>query len=77
MRTFQRQHRTPNERSLRVEGGQVVCPRRGNVDIEGCWVCPEYRGLGTGRVETLVCGVSISSLATALWVIDREPAPDA
>ena len=74
MRTFKRRHGTPNERSLPVEAGQVVCPRRGSVDIEECWVCPDYRGLGTGRVETLVCGVSTTSLATTLWVLDSEPA---
>jgi hypothetical protein len=77
MRSFKRLHGAPNERPLRVQAGQVVCPRRGVVDIEGCWACPDYRGLGTGRVETLLCGVSTSSLATALWVLDREPAHDA
>lgn len=76
MRSFKRVHRASNERSLRVEEGQVVCPRGGVVGIEECWACPDYRGLGTGRVETLMCGMSTSSLATALWVLDREPGHD-
>jgi hypothetical protein len=77
MRSFKGLHGASNERSLRVEAGQVVCPRRGGVDIEECWACPDYRGLGTGRVETLMCGMSTNSLATALWALDREPARDA
>ena len=36
----------PPERALRVERGEVMCPRRGPVDIERCWVCREYRGHG-------------------------------
>ena len=31
-------------RILSVEAGQVVCPRRGIVDIELCWACPAYDG---------------------------------
>lgn len=62
-----------SERALRVEAGQVVCPRRGIVDIEDCWICPEYRGLSDGQVESLICGVSNEWLASAIWALDREP----
>lgn len=48
--------RPPRERVLAIEAGQVVCPRRGIVDLERCWVCPAYRGLTTGRREGLICG---------------------
>ena len=48
--------RPPRERVLAVEGGQVVCPRRGIVDLEMCWVCPAYRGLTTGPREGVICG---------------------
>jgi len=48
--------RPPRERVLAVEGGQVVCPRRGIVDLEMCWTCPAYRGLTTGRREGVICG---------------------
>lgn len=65
--------RDPSERSLRVEAGQVVCPRRGIVDIEDCWICPEYRGLSDGQVESLICGVSNEWLASAIWALDHEP----
>ena len=59
------------ERALRVEAGQVVCPRRGLVDIEDCWICPHYRGLWDGRVESLICGLTEESLASAFWALDR------
>jgi hypothetical protein len=40
---------------LIVEAGQVVCPRRGIVDIEQCWACPAYRGAAPGVADGLVC----------------------
>jgi hypothetical protein len=46
--------RPSNQRVLAVEGGQVLCPRRGVVDIEGCWVCPAYQGM-SGPMDTVVC----------------------
>jgi hypothetical protein len=57
MKSF-RPYRIPpsRERVLAVEAGQVVCPRRGTVDLERCWVCPAYRGLTTGRREGVMCG---------------------
>jgi hypothetical protein len=33
----------PHERTLTVEAGQVVCPRRGVTDIEECYICPNFR----------------------------------
>lgn len=42
-------------RVLTVEAGQVVCPRRGIVGMERCWVCPEYDGLSAGWIEGVVC----------------------
>jgi hypothetical protein len=66
----------PAERALRVEAGQVVCPRRGVVDIETCWICPDYRGLTDGGSEYLVCGLSEESLATAVWAIDHDGLPE-
>jgi hypothetical protein len=65
--------RDRSERSLRVEAGQVVCPRRGLLDIEDCWSCPQYRGLADGQVESLICGVSNEWLASAIWALDHEP----
>jgi hypothetical protein len=51
-----------HEQVLAVEAGRVICPRRGSVDIERCWTCPEYRGLTTSRVEGLICGLRPGSL---------------
>lgn len=62
----------PAEQALRVEAGQVVCPRRGVVDIEACWICPDYRGLTDGRWESVVCGLSEESLASAVWALDHD-----
>jgi hypothetical protein len=59
------------ERALRVEAGQVVCPRRGLVDIEACWMCPDYRGLTDGRSESVVCGLTEEALASAVWALDH------
>ena len=61
----------PMERALRVEAGQVVCPRRGLVDIEACWMCPDYRGLTDGRSESVVCGLTEEALASAVWALDH------
>lgn len=59
-------HRISNERSqhriLEVEAGQVVCPRRGIVDVERCWVCPAYDGLSAGRIEGVVCKANLAEL---------------
>lgn len=62
-----------HERVLRIDRGQLVCPRRGVVDIEQCWGCRDYRGLSTGRVEAMVCGASPDAIASALWAVEREP----
>jgi hypothetical protein len=56
MKTLGSPHiRRPHERTLAVEAGQVVCPRRGVVDIEDCWVCPAYGGLSSSHIEGLIC----------------------
>lgn len=57
--------RSPRERVLTVEGGQVTCPRRGIVDLELCWGCPAYRGLTTGRREGVICGTEPVFLSVA------------
>ena len=63
--------RPPRERALAVEDGQVVCPRRGIVDLEMCWVCPAYRGLTTGSREGVICGTEPVFLPIAArWPID-------
>jgi len=61
--------RPPRERVLAVEDGQVVCPRRGVVDLEMCWVCPAYRGLTTGLREGVICGTEPFLSITARWPI--------
>lgn len=62
--------RPRRERTLAIEGGQVVCPRRGIVDLEMCWVCPTYRGLSTGPREGVICGTESEFLSiAALWPI--------
>jgi hypothetical protein len=57
-----RPRRRMNERILAVEAGEVMCPRRGIVDIEDCWVCPAYRGLTGGQVEGLACSRAAMTL---------------
>jgi hypothetical protein len=47
--------RATNRRVLAVEGGQVLCPRRGVVDIEGCWACPAYLGMTGETMDGVVC----------------------
>ena len=67
--------RPPRERVLAVESGQVVCPRRGTVDLEQCWECPAYRGLTTGLREGVICGTEPAFLAIAArWPVGH-PAP--
>ncbi len=62
------------ERALRVERGEVMCPRRGPVDIERCWVCREYRGMADAHVEWLVCGLTDDAAASGFWAIERKGA---
>ena len=47
--------RPTHQRVLTVEGGRVMCPRRGVVDIEGCWACPAYEGVSGGSMDDLAC----------------------
>jgi hypothetical protein len=66
MRTWASRHRAERyERVLAIEAGQVVCPRRGIVDLERCWGCPAYQGLSAGRIEGLVCSTD-SALGTSV-----------
>ncbi len=58
--------RRPHERTLAIEAGQVVCQRRGIVDIEDCWTCPAYHGLSSGRIEGVLCGADGSTLPRAV-----------
>jgi hypothetical protein len=52
-------------RVLAVEAGQVVCPRRGVVDLDSCWVCPAYGGLTAGAREGVICGTEPAFLSIA------------
>jgi hypothetical protein len=61
----------PAEHARRVEAGRVVCPRRGMVDIEECWICRDYRGLSEGTVESVICAVTVETLASAVWALDH------
>lgn len=67
-----------NQRTFAIEAGQVVCPNRGVMDVEDCWVCPAYRGLSTGPMEGLVCSpgrtesLDVSGLdAYPAWILKR------
>ena len=53
-------------RTLAIEAGQVVCHRRGIVDIEECWSCSAYRGLSSGRIEGLICRADTFALPQAI-----------
>ena len=72
MRSFNSHRmRPPRERRLAVEDGQVVCPRRGIVDLETCWACPAYRGLTTGPREGVICGTEpVFFPIAARWPVD-------
>jgi hypothetical protein len=67
--------RPPRARVLAVEGGQVICPRRGIVDLELCWGCPAYRGLSTGHREGVICGTeSVFLSIAARWPVGHRDA---
>lgn len=69
--------RPPRERVLAVEGGQVVCPRRGIVDLEMCWVCPAYRGLTSSLREGVICGTEPVFLSIAArWPVGHIAADE-
>jgi hypothetical protein len=56
--TFHRKPRRERGKELKVEAGQVVCPRRGLRDVEDCWVCEA--ALGIGGCERILCGAAAS-----------------
>ena len=58
--------RPTHDRVLAVDEGQVMCPRSGIVDIEGCWICPAYSGLSGGSIEGLVCSFEFGRTPIAL-----------
>jgi hypothetical protein len=63
--------RRPHERVLAVEEGQVVCPRRGFIDIETCFACSRFRGFQEGITEDLVCAYeSVLGIADFSWAMD-------
>jgi hypothetical protein len=62
-----------SELALRIERGEVVCTRRGIVDIEDCWVCRDYRGYAEGPFDSLICGASEDLVASAFWPLERGP----
>jgi hypothetical protein len=64
MKLARRPERSTDQRILAVEAGQVVCPRRGIVDLERCWNCPDYDGLSGGRIEGVVCRADPSGFDT-------------
>ena len=69
---YSHRNRPPRERVLAVDDGQVVCPRRGIVDLDECWGCPAYRGLTTGPREGVICGTEPVFLSTAArWSVGR------
>lgn len=41
--------------SLPTEAGQVVCPRRGIIDMEHCFACSAFLGPATADPDTIVC----------------------
>jgi hypothetical protein len=66
--------RNPRERELAVEAGQVVCPRRGIVDIEICFQCSRFGGLQDGATERLVCTFgSVPGDPDFDWRMDTPP----
>lgn len=68
--------RPPRERVLAVESGQVVCPRRGIVDLEMCWICPAYGGLTAGPREGVVCGAEPFLSVASVWPIGNVVAKE-
>ena len=45
--------------TLATEAGQVVCPRRGIIDLEHCFSCSSFRGSATIDPETIVCSPAV------------------
>ena len=69
MSIFNRTRPRSHRRILTIEGGQVVCPRRGLVDIEECWFCPAYRGIVTGVTSGLACATEPITLDSRVRLI--------
>lgn len=63
----------PEEHVLPVEAGQIVCPRRGIVDVESCFLCSRFRGFQEGITEGLVCRYeSILGIPDLSWGMDAK-----
>jgi len=48
-----------DEQVLVIDHGRVVCPRRGMIDLELCFLCPRFRGFQEGITESLVCSYEV------------------
>jgi hypothetical protein len=44
-----------DEQVLAIDHGRVVCPHRGMIDLELCFLCLRFRGFQEGITEGLVC----------------------
>lgn len=65
------------EQLLRVKAGRVVCPRRGVIDLELCFVCAYFGGFQQGITEGLVCGYgSVLGISDFDRGMDVAPWPD-
>jgi hypothetical protein len=59
------------QQGLPVEAGQVVCPRRGVVDLELCFSCPHFGGFQEGITEDLVCNYeSVPGIPGFTWGVE-------
>lgn len=52
--------RTNRTLTLATEAGQVVCPRRGVIDIENCFACSCFRGPAHAEPEMIVCSPTVT-----------------
>lgn len=39
-----------------IEAGQLMCPSRGLVDVEECFICPRFRGLHDDHLTCVSAG---------------------
>lgn len=58
--------RRTRDRVLPVEAGQVMCPQRGTLDAEHCWMCPLYRASSGGSGEDIVCAIDTRLMPAGL-----------
>jgi hypothetical protein len=59
--------------NLGIHGSTVQCPRRGAVDVEQCFLCPDLARIEDGGEGVVVCDAGVGGLVETIKAWSRSP----